>query len=248
MVIVDRFSGWPIVKRSTNGATGLVSNLRSIFVTFGIPDNITTDGGPEFTASITKTFLAEWGVHHRLCSVAYPHGNSRAEIGVKTIKRALASNTPDNGDLDTDRFQRAMLTYRNTPDPVTKISPAIAVFARPIRDLIPVLPGKLKLHAYWDSLLDDREATMASRGAKEHDKWSEHTHHLTQLQVGDHVRVQNQTGPFPRRWDKVGIVTEVKQFHQYWIRMTGSGRATLRNRKFLRKCAAPAPPSPKRHQ
>ncbi len=47
---------------------------------------------------------------------------------------------------------------------------------------------------------------------------------------------------FLRRWDKVGIVTEVKQFHQYWIRMTGSGRATLRNRKLLRKCAAPASP------
>ena len=234
----------PLLRLAHRGT--LVSNLRSIFVTFGILDDITTDGGPEFTASIMKSFLAEWGVHHRLCSVDYPHGYSRAEIGVKTVKRALASDTPDSGDLDTDRFQRAMLTYRNTPDPVTKISPAIAVFARPIKDLIPVLPGKLKLHAYWDSLLDDWKATMASRGAKEHDKWSEHTHHLTQLQVGDYVRVQNQTGPFLRRWDKVGIVTEVKQFHQYWIRMTGSGRATLRNRKFLRKCAAHAPPP--RHQ
>ena len=51
-------------------------------------------------------------------SVAYPHGNSRAEIGVKTIKRALAGNTPDNGELDCDSFQRAILTYRNTPDPM----------------------------------------------------------------------------------------------------------------------------------
>ena len=150
VVIVDRFSGWPIVERSTNGATGLISNLRSIFVTFGIPDDLTTDGGPEFTASTTKKFLVDWGVHHRLCSVAYPHGNSRAEIGVKTIKRALAGNTPDNGELDCDSFQRAILTYRNTPDPITKISPAMAVFVRPIKDLIPVLPGKLHLHPYWD--------------------------------------------------------------------------------------------------
>jgi len=81
VVIVDRFSGWPVVERSTHGATGLISNIRSIFVTFG--------GGPEFTASSTKKFLADWGVHHRLCSVAYPHGNCRAEFGVKTIKRAL---------------------------------------------------------------------------------------------------------------------------------------------------------------
>ena len=204
VVIVDRFSGWPIVERSTNGATGLVSNLRSIFVTFGIPDDLTSDGGPEFTSSVTKKFLADWGVHHRLCSVANPHSNSRAEIGVKTVKRALAGNTPDNGELDCDSFQRAMLTYRNTPDPVTKISPAIAVFARPIQDLIPVLPGKLRLHPYWDHLLNEREAAMATRGGTELGKWSEHTRPLPPLKIGDHVRVQNQTGPFTRRWDKSG--------------------------------------------
>ena len=122
VVIVDRYSGWPIVERSINGAAGLITALRTTFVTFGIPDDITTDGGPEFTAQPRS----DWGVHHRLCSVANPHSNSRAEIGVKTVKRALAGNTPANGDLDCDSFQRAMLAYRNTPDPITKISPAIA--------------------------------------------------------------------------------------------------------------------------
>lgn len=140
-----------------------------------------------------------------------------------------------------------MLTYLNTPDPITKISPAIAVFARPINDLIPVLPGKLQLHSYWDRLLDDRETTMAARSATELGKWSEHTRPLPQLQIGDHVRVQNQTGPFPRRWDKTGTVIEVKQFHQYWVRMSGSGRATLRNRKFLRNVPPLPHPSPNYH-
>ena len=232
-MIVDRFSGWPIVQRSTNGATGLISNLRSTFVTFGIPDDITTDGGPEFTATITKKFLSDWGVHHRLCSVANPHSNSRAEIGVKTVKRALAGNTPANGELDCDGFQQAMLTYRNTPDPITKVSPAIAVFARPIKDLVPVLPGKLQLHAYWDKLLDHREHTLAARGATELGKWSEHTRPLTQLRIGDHVRVQNQTGPFPRRCDKTGMITEVKQFDQYWVLITVAHIAKPDNINFI---------------
>ncbi len=82
---------------------------------------------------------------------------------------------------------------------------------------------------------------MASRGDTELEKWSEHTRALPQLKVGDHVRIQNQTGPFPCRWDKTGTIVQVQQFHQYWVRMSGSGRATLRNRKFLRKCAAPQP-------
>ncbi len=97
------------------------------------------------------------------------------------------------------------------------------------------LPGKICLHQYWDRLLDDRETTMASRGDTELEKWSEHTRALPQLKFGDHVRLQNQTGPFPRRWEKTGTILQVQQFHQYWVRMSGSGRATLHNRKFLRK-------------
>ena len=78
VVIVDRYSNWPIVERSYNGATGLVGNLLSIFVTFGFPEDITTDGGPEFTASVTRKFLADWGVHHRTSTVSNPHANCRA--------------------------------------------------------------------------------------------------------------------------------------------------------------------------
>ena len=67
------------------------------------------------------------------------------------------------------------------------------------------------------------------------ERLSEHTQHLPQLKVGDCVRVQNQRGPHPTKWDKSGIVVEVRQFDQYIGRLDGSGRVTLRNRKFLRK-------------
>ena len=59
--------------------------------------------------------------------------------------------------------------------------------------------------------------------------------HKAPLIVGDHVRTQNQTGTHPTKWDKTGLVIEVRQFDQYVIRVDGSGRITLRNRKFLRK-------------
>ena len=49
------------------------------------------------------------------------------------------------------------------------------------------------------------------------------------------MRIQNQSGNDPNKWDKTGVVVEVKQHDQYVIRVDGSGRVTLRNRKFLRK-------------
>ena len=61
LVVVDRFSNWPIVERSHAGATGLISCLRRIFVTYGIPDELASDGGPQFTATNTRQFLQDWG-------------------------------------------------------------------------------------------------------------------------------------------------------------------------------------------
>ena len=245
VVVVDRYSGWPIVQKAVGGAAGLIKCLRSTFVTFGIADELSSDGGPEFTALETRKFLTEWGVHHRLSSVALPHSNGRAEIGVKTVKRLIVDNTGADGDLDVDSFQKAMLIYRNTPDRDTKLSPAQVVFGRPIKDFIPVLPGKYKPHDTWRENRRNREEALRCRHAQTIERLAEHTVRIKPLKVGDHVRIQNQTGTQPRKWDRTGLVIEVRQFDQYVVRVDGSGRVTLRNRKFLRlytPYVAPAAP------
>ena len=62
VVIVDRYSNWPMVYRSESGAEGLIKRIRETFVTFGIPEELTSDGGPQFKAGKTQDFLNAWGV------------------------------------------------------------------------------------------------------------------------------------------------------------------------------------------
>jgi hypothetical protein len=74
---------------------------------------------------------------------------------------------------------------------------------------------------------------------------SKHTRRLPPLKVGDQVRIQNQIRPHPQKWDKTGLVIEVRQFDQYVIRVDGSGRVTIRNRQFLRKFMLVQPRQPR---
>ncbi|KAK3103247.1 hypothetical protein FSP39_017815 [Pinctada imbricata] len=128
-----------------------------------------------------------------------------------------------------------MLQYRNTPDRDTKLSPAMHVFGHPIRDFIPIPPGKYKPHTTWQETSLAREEALRNRHMREAERWTEHTKRLPPLSVGDTVRMQNQTGPHPLRWDKTGTIIEVRQFDQYVVKVDGSGRVTLRKRKFLKK-------------
>ena len=87
----------------------------------------------------------------------------------------------------------------------------------------------------WKDTLNKREDVLRVHHIKAEERWTEHTKRLPPLKVGDTVRLQNQVGPQPTKWDKTGLVTEVRQFNQYLVHVDGSGCVTLRNCKFLRK-------------
>jgi hypothetical protein len=49
---------------------------------YRVPVNCTSDGGLNLTAKVVEDMIKDYGIHHRISSVAYPHANARAELWV----------------------------------------------------------------------------------------------------------------------------------------------------------------------
>ena len=244
LVVGDRLSGWVEVYASStgthaSGSSGLIRHLRSLFATFGVPEELSSDGGPEFSAGSTANFLKQWGVRHRISSAYFPQSNGRAEVAVKKAKRLLLSNTGPTGSLDNDGFLRAMLQLRNSPDPDCNISPAQIIFGRPIRDEFSFVNRLEKfsnpnIRPLWRQAWAAKEDALRTRMTRSTEILRAHSRTLRPLQVGERVFLQNQTGPSANKWDRTGIVIETLDHDQYWVKVDGSGRLTRRNRRFLR--------------
>ena len=139
MLIGDRLSGWIEIvsikpSSAASGAKGLCDALRYIFQTFGVPEELSSDGGPEFIAPEADAFYEKWGVTHRLSSSYFPQSNGRAEAAVKTTKRLLEENMNSDGSIKKDALVGALLQLKNTPDRDCKLSPAEILFGRQSRN------------------------------------------------------------------------------------------------------------------
>ena len=112
----DRFSGWlEIVSAPKTTSHIICTLLEQFFSTFGVPSELSTDGGPPFDAAEFKTFLKDSGIIHRFSSAYFPQSNGRAELAVKSAKRIVSGNITPSRTLDQAAMTRALLTYRNTP-------------------------------------------------------------------------------------------------------------------------------------
>ena len=160
---------------------------------------------------------------------------------MKSLKRLLIDNVGVDGSLDTDGVTRAMLQLRNTPERDTGLSPAQVLMGRQLRDALPFPPRKTifdedsPVDKKWKERWALKEEALRVRLAKQVDKLDANTRELKVLDEGDQVRVQNQYGNKPKKWDRTGTVVQKGSHDQYVVKVHGSNRLTKRNRRFLRK-------------
>ena len=114
------------------GSKGLIGYLQKSFATFGVPEELSSDGEPEFPASHTRDFLTRWGVEHRISSAYNPRSNGRAEVAVKapTLLKRWFNWLPSSKEPVPPRTFTATEHRRSRRD----ISPAQAIFGKLLRN------------------------------------------------------------------------------------------------------------------
>ena len=152
---------------------------------------------------------------------------------MKSIKRLLENTANGDGSLQSNKFAAAILQYRNTPLPGMNLSPAQILLHRQLRDLIPNKPNHYKINKDWILSAMEREEIYSKRNIAIATQYDDKTRCLKPLERGQHVLLQCKEGS---KWKDQGVVVEVLPFRQYRVRMLGSGRITLRNRRFLKPC------------
>ena len=242
LAYADRLTGWLEVKHLGQGTTShhLITYLRDLFTRHGVPEDLSCDGGTNLVSDEMQNFMKKWRVSMRVSSAYYPQSNGRAEAAVKSAKRIIRGNTGHNGSLDTDAATRALLQYRNTPLQDLDISPAQMLAGRQLRDSVPTLRRHNLVSREWGNYLRHRERHMTRNMERMATRYNQTAHSLTPIDVGQRVRVQN---PSSGQWDRVGVVLDTDGPRQYIIRMDGSGRVGLRNRRHLHLVPSPQPPS-----
>ncbi len=124
-----------IVKVHRPATRELIARCREIFAQYGIPIEVFSDLGTQFTSAEWKEFAKSYGFNARVSSPHYHRGNGEAERAVKTVKTLLQKNTDDPA--------LALFTYRATPN-VCGLSTSELLMGRRLRTRLPLLPEQLQ--------------------------------------------------------------------------------------------------------
>ena len=219
LVLIDRYSYFPFVEKLTKlSSTAIIKVLTGWFNTFGWPERLRSDNGPQFLTEF-KEFCQEHNIVHENSSPYYPQSNGLSESAVKQMKFLLKKVGENTND-----FSSRLLEFRNTPNASGK-SPAQMFFGRRLRGKLPHLPGA-----------NDLDITNAKAGADHRKELMEKREvlpgtTLKPLSVNQKVLVQD---PISKSWNETATITGIRPLGRSYDVLMDSGKTFLRNRSFLR--------------
>lgn len=220
LMCVDYYSKFPeIAKLTQTTSAHVVTTLKSIFARHGIPDEVVSDNGPQFSSAEFRTFAQNWEFIHTTSSPGFPQSNGQSERAIQTVKNLLKKAAECHSDPYI-----ALMEYRNAPLDGVKLSPAQLLMGRRLKTKLPTSTQLLKpqIHKNVHKNIKDRQLKQKhyfDRGAK----------HLPILEEGEKIRVKVKDN-----WQPATVLKSHDMPRSFVIK-TPDGNTYRRNRRHLLK-------------
>ena len=223
LLVVDAHSKWPeIVEMPSTTSQRTIEELRRLFAAYGLPEQIVSDNGPQFSAEEFAIFVKLNGIKHIKCAPYHPSSNGAVERMVQTFKNAMKAGQQSSLSL-SQQLASFLLTYRSTPHTTTNVTPCELFLKRRVRTRL-------------DLLRPDCERRVCGRQAEQKYRHDQHAKQR-EMTVGQKVMAKNMR-PYGRKWVS-GVVVEKLGPLTYLVQVEG-GLFWRRHVDLLREVSMPS--------
>ena len=140
MITVDYTSNfWEVDRLENTESRSVIKKLKTHFARYGIPDQVISDNGPQYSSASFAHFSRDRDFEHLTISPGHSQSNGQVESAVKTAKRLIKKATKAKSDI-----YLAILDHRNTPTQGMQASPAQILMNRRTKTLLSTTASLLK--------------------------------------------------------------------------------------------------------
>ncbi|XP_064485936.1 uncharacterized protein K02A2.6-like [Ornithodoros turicata] len=231
LVLVDAYSKWvEVFCMNTTTTTSTLKRLDALFASYGYPEELVTDNGPQFASEEFQEFLRQRGIRHTRTPPYHAASNGAAERLVRTTKTALFKEVLEDRIMGAkrtvqERINNFLMSYRNTPNSVTAKAPAELFLKR--------LP-RIRLSLVKPNFASD----MADRQKRNTDRRNCERGPADLFSVNDKVFVKTTRGE-AESWQE-GIIEQVVSTATYLVRVGCHVRFTHADHLRKRRAMAPS--------
>lgn len=152
LTMVDYFTKMAVAipLKSKLGVQVADAIFKSWYMVFGIPEQLSSDQGNEFTNDVLARINDRFGVGHKVTSPYYPQSNGLAERFNRTLKTAISAYCEEKPGSWDKYLESITFAYNTSLNAVTSFSPYYLMFGR-----IPRLPSDVLFSRNFNEIQHD---------------------------------------------------------------------------------------------
>ena len=194
-IVIDQYSKFPEVEvvKSTSWED-LRPSMERILACHGIPEILTTDGGPPYAGEGFNRFCRNMGIEHKTTTPEDAQANGFAEAFVKLMCKMIHTAVVEGRD-PKKAINSYLLAYRAAPHLTTGKSPAEMLYNRQMKTKLPRMLQEGKVDKATRERHDREKLKQKEQADKRRHAKEKH------INPGDEIMIQRKKTSLKTPWD-----------------------------------------------